>query len=178
MRLLLVAGLVPALVLSACNRESSNKNEKGNASEERDSGSGGEDEGKEGGSRNGGGGEREDGRREENRDGGEERRGQENGGGGEERRERTGGAEEQSEVNILNRTGRTVYTLNISPASDPNWGPDLLGSNVLPTGQTARINYNRSLGCTWDIRVTYSDGGDNDWRNINLCENPRINLDP
>ncbi len=57
-----------------------------------------------------------------------------------------------SQVNlaVTNATSRTICYLYLSPVSDPNWGPDQLGSRVLPAGQTE--SYQLYAG-QWDIRA-------------------------
>lgn len=78
---------------------------------------------------------------------------------------------------IHNNTGHVVMTLNVSPSSSSNWGPDILGRDVLANGESAEITFDRSEDqCEWDIRVTYDDGDTGDWRGVNLCETTDINL--
>ena len=80
---------------------------------------------------------------------------------------------------IHNRTGHTVMTLNVSPSASNEWGPDILGQDVLANGESAEITFDRGEDhCMWDIRVTYDDGDTGDWRGINLCETTDINLTP
>ena len=80
---------------------------------------------------------------------------------------------------IHNNSGHTVMTLNVSPTSSNNWGPDILGRDVLANGESAEITFDRSEDqCVWDIRATYDDGDTGDWRGINLCETTDVNLTP
>ena len=72
---------------------------------------------------------------------------------------------------IHNRTGHTIVTLNVSPNASNEWGPDILGRDVLANGESAEVTFDRDEDhCRWDIRVTYDDGTENDERGINLCE--------
>jgi len=72
---------------------------------------------------------------------------------------------------INNRTGHVIVTLNVSPTSSNQWGPDILGREVLADGESAEVSFDRDEDhCIWDIRVTYDDGTENDERGINLCE--------
>ena len=83
------------------------------------------------------------------------------------------------DFNIHNRSGHTVVTLNVSPSSSNDWGPDILGQDVLANGASAEVSFDRSESeCMWDIRATYDDGDTGDWRNINLCETTDITLTP
>ena len=80
---------------------------------------------------------------------------------------------------LNNRSGHTVVTLNVSPSSSNDWGPDILGVDVLANGESAEITFDRDEDqCMWDIRATYDDGDVGDWRGINLCETSEINLTP
>lgn len=80
---------------------------------------------------------------------------------------------------VNNQTGHTVMTLNVSASNDDNWGPDILGSQVLQNGQSAEVTFGRNESqCLWDIRATYDDGGTTDARGINLCEVAVVNLTP
>ncbi len=72
---------------------------------------------------------------------------------------------------LHNRTGHVIMTLNVSPSNSNQWGPDILGREVLASGESAEVSFDRDEDqCVWDIRVTYDDGTENDERGINLCE--------
>lgn len=83
----------------------------------------------------------------------------------------------QQDFTIINNTGQTVMTLNVSPSDQNSWGPDILGQNVLPNGQQGQVQFVRGQDqCNWDIRATFEGGQTGDWRNINLCETTTITL--
>lgn len=83
----------------------------------------------------------------------------------------------QQDFTIVNNTGQTVMTLNVSPSDQDSWGPDILGQSVLPNGQQGQIQFVRGQEqCNWDIRATFEGGQTGDWRNINLCETTTITL--
>lgn len=76
---------------------------------------------------------------------------------------------------ITNHTGHTIVTLNVSPNSSNQWGPDILGRDTLANGEQAEVSFDRDEDhCIWDIRVTYDDGTENDERGINLCETTEV----
>ena len=80
---------------------------------------------------------------------------------------------------VNNQTGHIVITLNVSASNDNNWGPDILGSQILQNGQSAEVTFGRNeSSCLWDIRATYDDGGTTDVRQVNLCEVATVNLVP
>ncbi len=87
----------------------------------------------------------------------------------------TAGAQQNFTIN--NNTGHTVMTLNVSPSNEDQWGPDILGSEVLPNGQSAQVSFERGQDqCQWDIRATYDDGDTTNVRGVNLCEVATVNL--
>lgn len=83
----------------------------------------------------------------------------------------------RQDFTIVNNTGQAVMTLNVSPTNEDEWGPDILGRDVLANGESAQITFERGESqCNWDIRVTYQDGETGDWRNNNLCEIATVTL--
>lgn len=80
---------------------------------------------------------------------------------------------------IHNQTGQAVLTLNVSPSDSNQWGPDILGVDILADGESADVSFDRDEEqCEWDIRVTYEDGDTGDWRGIDLCSTTDVNLTP
>ena len=78
---------------------------------------------------------------------------------------------------VVNATGHIVATLNVSPTSESEWGPDILGRDVLQPGQTASVVFDRAeQQCNYDIRATYDDNDTTDVRNVNLCQVGTVNL--
>lgn len=83
----------------------------------------------------------------------------------------------QQDFTIVNNTGQTVMTLNVSPSDQNSWGPDILGQGVLPNGQQGQVQFARGQEqCNWDIRATFEGGQTGDWRGVNLCETTTITL--
>ena len=83
----------------------------------------------------------------------------------------------QQDFTIVNNTGQTVMTLNVSRSDSNEWGPDILGQNVLPNGQQGQVQFARGQDqCNWDIRATFEGGQTGDWRGVNLCETTTITL--
>jgi hypothetical protein len=81
----------------------------------------------------------------------------------------------QQDFTVTNHTGHTIVTLNVSPNNDSHWGPDILGRDVLNNGEQAAVTFDRNEDqCSWDIKVTYDDGTNNDLRAVNLCETTEV----
>lgn len=78
---------------------------------------------------------------------------------------------------VVNGTGHVVMTLNVSPTTEDEWGPDILGTDVLQNGQTAQVVFDRAEAqCNYDIRATYDDGDTTDMRGVNLCQVGTVRL--
>jgi hypothetical protein len=81
----------------------------------------------------------------------------------------------QQDFTITNHTGHTIVTLNVSPNNDDHWGPDILGRDTLGNGEQAEVTFDRNEDqCSWDIKVTYDDGTNNDLRAVNLCQTTEV----
>jgi hypothetical protein len=81
-----------------------------------------------------------------------------------------GGAQAIADFRLVNRSGRTIQQLFVSPASDQNWGADRLGQNVLPNGRTFTVTLPRDGTCVYDIRVVYDNNTAAEKRRINTCQ--------
>jgi hypothetical protein len=78
---------------------------------------------------------------------------------------------------VVNATGHIVVTMNVSPTTENEWGPDILGSHVLQPGQTGQVVFDRAESqCNYDLRVTYDDGDTSEMRGLNLCQVGTVNL--
>ncbi|MEA3045830.1 MAG: hypothetical protein QOJ53_162 [Sphingomonadales bacterium] len=83
----------------------------------------------------------------------------------------------QQNFTINNNTGHTVVTLNVSPNDEDEWGPDILGRDMVANGESAAVTFQRGTDqCSWDIRATYDDGDTTDVRGVNLCQVATVNL--
>jgi hypothetical protein len=81
-------------------------------------------------------------------------------------------------VILANETGTTIYAAQMSDVGRNEWGPDLLGDAVLPSGyQTVLHPENRGY-CKYDLRVTFADGSSNTVTRLNACEAIQVAFDP
>ncbi|PWS35329.1 hypothetical protein DFH01_16985 [Falsiroseomonas bella] len=78
-------------------------------------------------------------------------------------------AQADPSFNLVNRSGQPIRELYVSPVSNPNWGHDLLGSDVLPDGRAFPVRIPPSAGCRQDVRVVYADGRPEERRNQDTC---------
>lgn len=80
---------------------------------------------------------------------------------------------------ILNKTGHTVVAFNVSPTNENEWGPDILGQDVLNDGESAKITFKRGEDeCMWDLRATYDDNDTTEMKGVNLCQIATVTLNP
>jgi hypothetical protein len=86
-------------------------------------------------------------------------------------------AQARQDFSIVNSTGYQIDEIYVGPSSDPNWGRDLLGQNVLASGQTFNVTFPPATReCMFDIKVVYNDRDQTEWRQINLCQVSRMTL--
>lgn len=71
---------------------------------------------------------------------------------------------------LVNRSGRTIQQLFVSPSTDQNWGADRLGQNVLPSGRAFNVTLPGDGTCVYDIRVVYDNNTAAEKRRINTCQ--------
>ncbi|MES2989519.1 MAG: hypothetical protein V4808_16615 [Pseudomonadota bacterium] len=90
-----------------------------------------------------------------------------------------GTAAGQQDFTIVNKTGHTVVNFNVSPTSENEWGPDILGQDVLNDGETAKITFSRDAdACLWDLKATYDDDDTTEMKKVDLCEVATVTLNP
>jgi hypothetical protein len=69
---------------------------------------------------------------------------------------------------VVNNTTKVINEVYASPANQPDWGHDRLGSEVVPPGGRQVVRLPQG-GCSWDVRVVYQGGGAEERRNLNTC---------
>lgn len=73
-------------------------------------------------------------------------------------------------VVIENQTGRVIWAIYGSRTSTQSWEEDILGENVLPPGESARINFDDGTGaCAFDMKVVFPEGDSIEEYNIDVC---------
>lgn len=78
-------------------------------------------------------------------------------------------AQRDPSFNIVNRSGRTINEIYVSPSNEQTWGPDRLGAEVLPEGRTLAIRLQAGGSCANDILVVYAGGQREERRNVDTC---------
>lgn len=73
-------------------------------------------------------------------------------------------------VLIQNQSGRTVYRFYGSNVGTSSWEEDILGSSVLPSGSSVRVDFYDGTGhCEFDFKIVFADGGSYEDFDINVC---------
>lgn len=80
------------------------------------------------------------------------------------------GVGQDRRVVVVNQTGRTIWSLYGSRTTTNSWEEDILGTSVLPNGDSARINFDDGTGaCMFDFRFTFPDGQAIEHYGVNVC---------
>jgi hypothetical protein len=86
-------------------------------------------------------------------------------------------AQGKQDFTLINKTGLTISELYLSPSKVDEWGEDVLGLDVLATGDKAVISFGRGRkACMWDIKIVDDEDDDVIWENIDLCKASEITL--
>jgi len=73
-------------------------------------------------------------------------------------------------VEITNRTGYTIMYMYVSPAKSESWEEDVLGDDVMPDGETRRVDLTGCKSPVFDIRLVDEDGDKYTFWNVNVSE--------
>lgn len=75
------------------------------------------------------------------------------------------------DFHLHNETGFTITELYVGPTTADEWGEDILGQDVLPTGQSGDITFSPKADETkWDIKVVNKDGDCYTWTGYDLSK--------
>ena len=75
------------------------------------------------------------------------------------------------QVRIVNNTGYTIVEFYGSNKGSKSWEEDILGRDVLGSGQSVNINFNDGTGyCMFDFKAVFNDGDVVTSKDINICE--------
>lgn len=84
---------------------------------------------------------------------------------------------QQQNFILVNRTGYTIMSVNVSPTASNNWGPDILGTQVVQDGQQVTVQFPPGITeCNFDVRITYDSGDSSDVRAVDLCRASQITV--
>ncbi len=78
------------------------------------------------------------------------------------------GAQAQNRFWLVNDSGRVIERAFVSSSRVSEWGPDILGTGVLPPGNRVWVTPNFG-DCVLDVRITYQGGGEETRMAVNAC---------
>jgi hypothetical protein len=70
---------------------------------------------------------------------------------------------------LANGSGVTIREVYVSLATESNWGPDRLGSQVLNPGQRLQVSLPAGVTCLVDMRIVYMNGQAAERRRVQTC---------
>ncbi|WP_431280869.1 hypothetical protein ACQW02_15785 [Humitalea sp. 24SJ18S-53] len=71
--------------------------------------------------------------------------------------------------NVINRTGQIIRELYVSASSRTDWGPDILGTEVLQVGAHFEVRLPEGE-CLYDVRIVFQNGANTERRSVNTCD--------
>lgn len=78
---------------------------------------------------------------------------------------------------VVNRSPSVVQELYASPSTQPNWGQDRLGADVVQPGANHIVRLPADGNCVYDLRFVYEGGKSEEKRNLNTCDLVDVVLD-
>lgn len=76
--------------------------------------------------------------------------------------------EANADFEVVNRSGKIIGYLYVSPVKADNWGDDVLPGTISPGGRFM-VRVPRNAECQYDVRVVYDDLAEEERRGQNLC---------
>jgi hypothetical protein len=74
-------------------------------------------------------------------------------------------------VQIVNNTGLTMTNFYGSNTGTSSWEEDILGADVLPSGNSVIVNFDDATGyCMFDFKAVFENGAELVDQQINICE--------
>ena len=78
---------------------------------------------------------------------------------------------------LVNKTGVDIQEVYVAPHGSEEWQEDVMGRDMLVSGQSVKINFERQIkGKVWDLKVVDKDGKASVWQNLNLAEISKVTL--
>jgi hypothetical protein len=77
---------------------------------------------------------------------------------------------------LVNMTGVDIHNLHVSETAKDDWEEDVLGAEVLASGDSIEINFEGKAACMWDLMVKDEEGEGIYWRKIDLCKANTVTL--
>lgn len=86
-------------------------------------------------------------------------------------------ADDARDITVVNKSGKPIMELYISPSETDDWEEDVLGVDVLESGESVKIHFAGPVDtCLYDILATNAEGDEWLLPEVNLCETFTINI--
>lgn len=81
-------------------------------------------------------------------------------------------AQDIRDITVINKSGKPITELYISPADSDDWEEDVLGVDVLADGEKVEISFAgyKNEQCVFDILARNANGDEWLLTDLNLCE--------
>ena len=72
---------------------------------------------------------------------------------------------------LRNNSAVDIASVYVAPSANDDWGDDVMGSDILPAGQSVDINFRKFDGqtCQYDIKVLGTGGQEGYLYKVDLC---------
>lgn len=87
---------------------------------------------------------------------------------------------DKRDITVVNKTGKPILSLFISPTDTDKWEEDVLGEDVLEDGESVEVHFSGYAKdqCEFDILATNEKGDEWLLPEVNLCEVSTITITP
>lgn len=81
-------------------------------------------------------------------------------------------AQDARDITVVNKSGKPITELYISPADSDDWEEDVLGVDVLAEGESVKISFSgyKDTQCSFDILARNAAGDEWLLTDLDLCE--------
>ncbi len=74
-------------------------------------------------------------------------------------------------IDVYNDSEQIIYYVYMREETNTDWGPDLLGDDVIDVGQTYRVDpVDSTTRCKFSLEIEFQDGTRLTSRSFNACE--------
>ena len=78
---------------------------------------------------------------------------------------------DQRDFTVVNSTSVPIRHLYVSPTGENSWGDDILGKDVLTSGDSTLVYFTDNANiCSYDIKAVFDNNDSTEGYKINLCE--------
>lgn len=87
-------------------------------------------------------------------------------------------ADDARDITVVNKSGKPISELYISPADSSDWEEDVLGVDVLAEGENVKISFSgyKDDQCSFDVLARNADGDEWLLTDLNLCETLTVTI--